>query len=106
MYASQQQGSGSKLSTRPSQRMIGRHLPLLLLLAAFFALEFVCPRFPNLDDEITEKSAGLNLSRGGPFAAPELEGFLHLDPPLERIYFLYPPLYSRLFGLWTGVTGF
>jgi len=89
-----------------SQRMIGRHLPLLLLLVAFFALEFVCPRFPNLDDEITKKSAGLHLSRGGPFAAPELEGFLHVDPPLERIYFIYPPLYTWLFGQWTGVTGF
>jgi hypothetical protein len=89
-----------------SQRMIGRHLPLLLLLVAFFALEFVYPRFPNIDDEIFKKSAGLNLSRGGAFAAPELEGFLHVDPPIERIYFVYPPLYTWLFGQLTHVTGF
>jgi hypothetical protein len=89
-----------------SQRTIGRQLSLLLLLAAFFALEFVCPRFPNNDSEISRKSAGLHLSQGGTFAAPELEGFLHVDPPLERIYFVYPPLYTWLFGQWTRVTGF
>jgi hypothetical protein len=86
--------------------MIRRHLPLLLLFAAFFALEFVCPRFPNIDSEISRKAAGLNLSQRGAFAAPELEGFLHVDPPLERIYFVYPPLYTWLFGQWTRVTGF
>jgi hypothetical protein len=48
----------------------------------------------------------LNLSRGGAFAAPELEGFLHVDPPIERIYFVYPPVYTWLFGQWTRVTGF
>jgi hypothetical protein len=68
-----------------------RLLPLLLLLAVFFVLEFAYPRFPHLDSEISRKSAGLNLSRGGAFAAPELEGFLHVDPPIERIYFVYPP---------------
>ena len=83
-----------------------RHLPLLLLLVAFFVLEFAFPRFPNTDSEISRKSAGLNLSRGGAFAAPELEGFLHVDPPIERIYSVYPPLYTWLFGQWTRVTGF
>ena len=81
-------------------------LPLLLLLAAFFVIEFAYPRFPQTDSEISRKSAGLNLSRGGAFAAPELEGFLHVDPPIERIYFPYPPLYTWLFGQWTRVTGF
>src|SRR5215471_6340872 len=80
-------------------------LPLLLLLATFFVLEFAYPRFPQTDSEIFEKSAGLNLSRGGAFAAPELEG-LHVDPPIERIYFVDPPLYTWLFGQWTRVTGF
>ena len=88
-----------------SQRMIGRHLPLLLLLVAFFALEFVCPRFP-VPDEIAFKSAGRNVSQGGAFAAPELEGLLNADPPLERVYFTYPPLYTWLFGQWTRATGF
>jgi hypothetical protein len=88
-----------------SSREIGRHLPLLLLLGVFFVLEFICPRFPYWD-EIAFKSAGRNLSQGGGFAAPELEGLLHLDPPIEQVYFTYPPLYSWLFGQWTHATGF
>jgi hypothetical protein len=89
-----------------SQRLRRRHLPLLLLLAAFLVVEFTYPRFPDSDSEISRKAAGLHLSQGGAFAAPELEGFLHVDPPIERIYFVYPPLYTWLFGQWTRVTGF
>src|SRR5262249_25713598 len=40
-----------------SQRMI-RHLPLLLLVAAFFVLEFTYPRFPDMDHETYFKAAG------------------------------------------------
>src|SRR5689334_2958292 len=80
-------------------------LSLLLLLAAFFMLEFKYPRFPATD-EIFFKSPGRNMSQGGAFAAPELEGFQHSNPPIERIYFPYPPLYSWLFGEWTRATGF
>jgi hypothetical protein len=78
---------------------------LLLLLAAFFVLEFIYPRFPATD-EIFFKSPGRNMSQGGPFAAPELEGFAHFNPPIERIYFPHPPLYSWFFGEWTHATGF
>jgi hypothetical protein len=77
-----------------------------LLLAIFFVIEFAYPRFPYLDTEINVKAAGLHLSQGGAFAAPELEGFLHVHPPMERIYFMYPPLYTWLFGQWTRLTGF
>jgi hypothetical protein len=80
-------------------------LPLLLLLAAFFVLEFAYPRFPETD-ETSYKSAGLHLSQGGAFAAPELEGYLNADPPLERVFSMYPPLYPWLFGQWVRVTGF
>ena len=80
-------------------------LPLLLLLAAFFIVEFAYPRFP-VTDENSFKSAGLSLSKGGAFAAPELEGFLHADPPLEQVYAIYPPLYTWLFGQWVRATGF
>src|ERR1700751_421984 len=83
----------------------GRHLPLLLLLAVFFVVEFACPRFPEID-EISAKSAGLNLSKGGAFASPELEGFLHADPPAEQVHSQHPPLYSWLLGQWTHATGF
>jgi hypothetical protein len=78
---------------------------LLLLLAAFFVLEFSYPRFPAVD-EIFFKSPGRNISQGGAFAAPELEGFMQLDPPIERVYFPQPPLYSWLFGEWAHATGF
>jgi hypothetical protein len=76
-----------------------------VVLAAFLVLEFTKPRFPYVD-EIFFKSPGRNLGQGGAFAAPELEGFLNFDPPIERIYFPHPPLYSWLFGVWTHVTGF
>jgi hypothetical protein len=85
----------------------GRPLvPLLLVLAAFFVLEFAYPRFEDLDAEMFLKSAGRNISQGGAFAAPELEGFENLDPPLERIYYAQTPLYPWLFGQLTRVTGF
>ena len=92
---------------RPTWLKPTAFLSLLLLLAGFFVLEFTYPRFP-VDDEIIFKSPGRKMSQGGPFAAPELEGFegLDLNPPIERIYFIYPPLYSWLFGEWTRATGF
>jgi hypothetical protein len=85
---------------------IKRHLPLLLLLTVFFVLEFACPRFPEIDTEIFFKSAGKNLSQQSRFVALELEGFLHLVPPIEQIYFAQPPLYTWLFCQWTRLTGF
>jgi hypothetical protein len=98
--------SGNRLDWRVfSQRMI-RHLPLLLLVAAFFVLEFTYPRFPDMDHETYFKAAGWNAIQKGAFAAPELEGYRHLDPPIERVYFTYPPLYTWLFGQWSRVTGF
>src|SRR5271169_2477193 len=81
-------------------------LPLLLFLAAFFVVEFAYPRFEDRDAEIFLKSAGRNISQGGAFAAPELEGFENLNPPLERIYYAQTPLYPWLFGQLTRATGF
>jgi hypothetical protein len=81
-------------------------LPLLLFLAAFFVLEFAYPRFQDQDAEIFLKSAGRNISHGGAFAAPELEGFDNLNPPLEQIYYAQTPLYPWLFGQLTRATGF
>src|SRR5262249_47326606 len=80
-------------------------LLLLGLLAAFLTLEFSYPRFPATD-EIFFKSAGRNVSQGGAFAAPEEEGHLHLDPPIERVFFAHQPLYSWLFGQWARVIKF
>jgi hypothetical protein len=86
--------------------VIGRHLGIISFLAIFLLIEFLYPRFLDMDDEVFFKSVGRNLSQQGTFAAPELEGFLHLDPPIERIYLAYPPLYGWLFGQWTRLTGF
>jgi hypothetical protein len=82
-----------------------RFLPLLILLVLFLALEFLCPRFPD-NDEVICKAAGRNLAAGGSFSAPELEGFLHLEPPVERVFFAHPPVYSWLFGQASRLLGF
>jgi hypothetical protein len=82
-----------------------RLLPLLLLLVLFLAVEFSYPRFPD-NDEVICKSAGRNLGAGRSFSAPELEGFLHLQPPAERVFFAHPPVYSGLFGQVSRLLGF
>ena len=84
--------AGRELRVRPTWLKPTAFLSLLLLLAPFFVLEFIYPRFPDSDHEISFKSPGRNMSQGGPFAAPELEGFLHFNPPIERIFFPHPPL--------------
>src|SRR5262245_28110156 len=95
-----------RLSRREPLALMMRYLPLLIFVAAFFVLEFAYPRFADADHEVYFKAAGWNANQKGAFAAPELEGFLHLDPPIERVYFTYPPLYAWLFGLWSRITGF
>src|SRR5262249_52569803 len=93
------------LRREPLALMI-RHLALLIFVAAFFVLEFAYPRFADADHEVYFKAAGWNATQKGAFAAPELEGYQHLDPPIEQVYFTYPPLYAWLFGQWSRVTGF
>ena len=82
-----------------------RLLPLLLLLVLFLAVEFSYPRFPD-NDEVICKSAGHNLGAGRSFSAPELEGFLHFEPPVVRVFFAHPPVYSWLFGQACRYLGF
>jgi hypothetical protein len=77
---------------------------LLILLVLFLAVEFSYPRFPD-NDEVICKAAGHNLGAGGSFSAPELEGFLHFDPPIMRVFFAHPPIYSWLFGQTSRVLG-
>jgi hypothetical protein len=95
-----------RLLRREQLALMIRHLPLLIFVAAFFVLEFAYPRFADADHEIYFKAAGWNATQKGAFAAPELEGYQHLDPPIEQVYFTYPPLYAWLFGQWSRVTGF
>jgi len=85
--------------------VLRRFLPLLILLVLFLALEFLCPRFPD-NDEVISKAAGRNLGAGRSFSAPELEGFLHFEPPVVRVFFAHPPVYSWLFGQATRLLGF
>ena len=83
-------------------------VPLLALLVIFFALEFLYPGFPDIDEEFY-KSAGRNLSAGHSFAAPEMGNFSylsHLVPPVQRIWFAHPPVYSWLFGQAVRLLGF
>lgn len=75
------------------------------ILFLFITIEFSFPRFPDIDEAFF-KSAGRNLSAGGSFAAPELENFLHLDPPIQHVYFAHPPVYSWLFAQAVRLFGF
>jgi len=84
--------------------VLRRFLPLFILLVLFLAVEFLCPRFPD-NDEVFFKAAGRHLGAGGSFSAPELEGFLHFDPPVMRVFFAHPPIYSWLFGQTSRVLG-
>jgi len=57
-------------------------------------------------DEIFFKAAGAQWAETGRFAAPELSGFLGADPPVERIFAVYPPVYPFLFGVFVRLVGF
>lgn len=85
--------------------VLGRFVPILILLVLFLLVEFLYPRFPDIDDEFF-KSAGRNLAAGDGFAAPELENFLQVDPPIQRVFFPHPPVYSWLFGQAVRLVGF
>jgi hypothetical protein len=85
--------------------VVGRFTPILVLLALFLALEFLAPPFPEFD-EMFFKAAGRHLAAGHGFAAPELENYLRLDPPIQRVYSAHPPVYSWLFGEAVRLGGF
>lgn len=98
----------TKRSFQFSLPFLRQFLPLLVALIIFFALEFLYPRFPEMDEEFF-KSAGRNLSAGNSYSAPELENFSylsHLAPPVQRIFSAHPPVYSWLFGQGVRLLGF
>ena len=82
-----------------------RWTPILVLVGLFLTLEFLSPPFPDFD-EVFFKAAGRNLAAGQGFAAPELENYKQLDPPIQRVYFAHPPVYSWLFGQAVRLGGF
>jgi hypothetical protein len=62
-------------------------------------------RFPATD-EIFFKAPGRLWSVTGRFAAPELTGYLKVEPPLEELWAAYTPGYPFLFGLYCKLVGF
>lgn len=79
---------------------------LAAILIAYVVLSTLIGRFSGFDEPYF-KSAGREWGQHGRFASPELTGFLPgVDPPPEKIYFVYPPLYSFLFGVLVRVAGF
>jgi hypothetical protein len=82
-------------------------VPLLLgvCLAGYVVFVTTLGRFPATD-EAYFKSPGREWAVSGRFVATEFPGFWDLDPPLERIWFPYVPLYPFLFGLLVKVVGF
>lgn len=62
-------------------------------------------RFPATD-EVFYKCAGLHWAATGQFAAPELVGRIDVNPGLDVVDFVYPPLYTFSFGVYTKIVGF
>jgi hypothetical protein len=79
-------------------------------IAVYVGLLAVVGRFVGLD-EVFFKAPGREWARSGRLAAPELTGFLRdldppLEPPIEEVWFVYPPVYPFLFGVYTRLVGF
>jgi hypothetical protein len=79
---------------------------LLAASLAYLVILTTLGRFPHPFDEIWFKAAGREWAATGRFAAPELRGAFHFEPPLEEIWLAYPPLYPALFGCFVKVFGF
>jgi hypothetical protein len=78
---------------------------VLLVSVVFIADLAAWGRFPGTD-ETYFKAPGYNLATNGHFRAPELTGVFGLDPPVETIWAVYPPLYPFLFGQFVRLFGF
>ncbi|HEV7763992.1 MAG TPA: hypothetical protein VGQ76_03220 [Thermoanaerobaculia bacterium] len=82
--------------------------PLIVLgtiIALYLAIAISIGRFTTTD-EIAFKAAGREWAQSGRFAAPELSGFAHLQPPVEEIWFAHLPVYTFLFGVFVKLFGF
>ena len=83
-------------------------LPFYVLagvLAAYLVLVALHGRLLNVD-EVFYKAAGTHWALDGHFAAPEIVGRLPFDPPIEKVFACYPPLYSFVFGVFVRTWGF
>jgi hypothetical protein len=81
-------------------------LALAVIVLSFIAVQTIWGRLPNSSDEVWYKAAGSEWAASGHFAAPELINVFHLNLGVERIFFLFVPIYSFLFGLLVKVVGF
>jgi 4-amino-4-deoxy-L-arabinose transferase-like glycosyltransferase len=85
---------------------VKRHVLVLGAMIAFYlAVTIAIGRFTTTD-EIAFKAAGREWARSGHFAAPELTGFAHLQPPVEQVWLAHLPVYTFLFGLFVKLLGF
>jgi 4-amino-4-deoxy-L-arabinose transferase-like glycosyltransferase len=85
---------------------VKRHLLVLgAMIVLYLAVAIAIGRFTTTD-EIAFKAAGREWAQSGHFAAPELAGFAHLDPPVERVWLAHLPVYTFLFGLFVKLLGF
>ena len=72
----------------------------------YLAVALIVGRLP-VTDEVFFKAAGRQWAAGRGFGAPELAGALgDVSPPVTEVFFLHPPLYPFLFGVWTRLLGF
>lgn len=80
-------------------------IALTAMLAIYVIASIEIGRFTTTD-EIAFKAAGREWAHSGHFAAPELSGFAHLQPPVEEIWLAHLPVYTFLFGLFVKIFGF
>jgi len=77
-------------------------------LIGYVAFSVCIGRFLGMD-EVFFKSAGREWAQSGRFASPELTGLKFLqdvDPPIEDVWFVHPPAYPFLFGVFIKWVGF
>jgi hypothetical protein len=80
---------------------------LLIGSLAYLVILITVGRLPCVfTDELAYKASGREWAATGRFASPELRGFMGLDPPVEKVWLIYPPLYPLLFGCFVKVFGF
>jgi len=95
------------MNESPPKTAISRLAPVFFAgaLVAYLVVLALQGRLFHLD-EVFYKCAGAHWAFGGLFAAPELVGRLPFDPPIDRVFACYPPLYPFLFGLFCRAFGF
>ena len=92
----------------PTNKLLRRNsaLACLFALSALYCIAELVPGRFAVTDEVYFKAAGRNWAATGRFAAPELKGGTSIVPPLDEVFFPYPPLYPFLFGVYTKAVGF